>query len=187
MQWRGDTLTTASSVTKQSDQVFFQKDNANRQGSGFCTKSRALDKEKTIGGASSQLLGQVFALRPAKSACSFHDAQAPSASERKTLLVTLTSAQDRGPASNASRAIRWGFSSTCTFDRLPNKARALAAMVTECDAAKRRRVSSIALFVHAPRPFSTQWDCTAESLYFQARKRSIGLLTQRRRFLLIVR
>lgn len=57
--------------------------------------------------------------------------------EGEMLLVTLTS----GRKGDKSRDIRWGFSSMCTFDRLPNTARALAAMVSECKAAKQQQAS----------------------------------------------
>ncbi|GAQ82991.1 hypothetical protein KFL_001310210 [Klebsormidium nitens] len=58
------------------------------------------------------------------------------------LVVTLKNIGDGSPASNSGPAIRWGFSSTCTFDRLPNTARALAAMIAECEAATKRQIIS---------------------------------------------
>ncbi|GAQ87652.1 hypothetical protein KFL_003680020 [Klebsormidium nitens] len=64
--------------------------------------------------------------------------------KHENLVLTLRTSQDGSdPASNVSgRAVRWGFSSTCTFDRLPNTARALAEMIAKCEAAKKRQVLS---------------------------------------------
>ncbi|GAQ92342.1 hypothetical protein KFL_009860015 [Klebsormidium nitens] len=74
----------------------------------------------------------------AERACASH--RSSKEAEDEDLVVTLKTAWDGSPASNAERAIRWGFSSTCMFDRLPNDARALAAMITESEAAKKRQV-----------------------------------------------
>lgn len=80
------------------------------------------------------------------------------ASECETVLVTLTSAHwDGGTVSHAIRSIRWGFSSTCTFDRLPNSAGALAAMVKDCEAAKQRQASEKVVRLSPLRWI--RWDC----------------------------
>ncbi|GAQ88155.1 hypothetical protein KFL_004040150 [Klebsormidium nitens] len=63
-------------------------------------------------------------------------------SKEVDLVVTLKTDRNGCPASNSERAVRWGFSSTCSFDRLPRTARALAAMIADCEAPKKRQVLS---------------------------------------------
>ncbi|GAQ83764.1 hypothetical protein KFL_001610050 [Klebsormidium nitens] len=62
-------------------------------------------------------------------------------------LLTFATMRDGSSSSKAFRAIRWGFSSTIIFDRLPSTAPALAAMIAECGAAKQRQEKRIDSFL----------------------------------------
>lgn len=74
--------------------------------------------------------------------------------EEDVVTVTLRKIGDGLPASNSGPAIRWGFSSTCIFDRLPFTARALADMIAQCEVAKKRQVMKRSLKI----PYTSKRD-----------------------------